>query len=95
MIDDPDKFDLEKLRRRAEKVVKGKAPESELKLSESEMLKLINELEVYRIELKMLQDELVRSEGQNKDMTRKYDELSELHNQVVLRVIRGQKQSGA
>lgn len=95
MAKDPDKFDLAKLRNRAMKVLKGKAPKSALQLSESELLKLIHELEVYRIELEMLQDELKRSDENMEEAMRKYEELSDLHNNFILHMIKGHKYPGS
>jgi hypothetical protein len=94
MADDHDKLDLDSLKRRAMEVLKGKAPVKDLKLTEAEMLKMIHELEVYSIELKMLQEELEQTDGKIVDITRKYDELSDLHNRFILHVIKGNKYPG-
>ena len=93
MTIDPYIFDLEKLRRQAMKVLQGKTPVTQLKLFESEMLELIHELEVYRVELEMIQDELERTDEQLVDLTHKYDELTELHNRFILRMIKSDQKS--
>ncbi len=94
MAIDHDKLDIEKLRTSALKTLKVKAPSLRPKFSESAMLKTIHELEVYRIELNMVQEELERADEQIEDLTRKYDDLSELHSKFIHQIIREKRHFG-
>ena len=74
-----DKLDFEQLRKRAEAFMKDHPGHAELKLSEADKLKLIHELEVFKIELEMQQQELNLSKERVANLTQKYDELESFY----------------
>jgi|WetSurSiteA1Bulk_404760.scaffolds.fasta_scaffold548379_1 hypothetical protein len=74
-----DKLYLEKLRKKAEAFMKDHPGHGELKLSEADKLKLIHELEVYKIELEIQQQELIHSKERVANLTQKYDELESFY----------------
>jgi PAS domain S-box-containing protein len=63
------------LRKKAEEVAKKKISQEDLLPSVAEMLKLIQELEVHQVELKMQGEELARAKEQAEDTANKYVEL--------------------
>ena len=63
------------LRQKAERLLNLKSGKSGLQRSESEMLKLLHELEVHQIELKLQNEELMRSKSEIEEITNKYIEL--------------------
>jgi nitrogen fixation/metabolism regulation signal transduction histidine kinase len=68
------KSDAAILRRKAEELIKNK-PLSASSFSKDDMLKLLHELEVNRIELELLNDELIRAKEEAETATEKYIEL--------------------
>jgi hypothetical protein len=87
-MDNDDKRNFEKLHKKAEEFLKKYPKESELELSEAEKLKLIHELEVYRVELEMQQEELSRTKEQIESLSKKYDELFDLHNRFIIHFLK-------
>ncbi|MDP2338173.1 MAG: PAS domain-containing protein [Bacteroidota bacterium] len=71
-----DKSEVSILRQTAEALLKKKAARERTQFSESEVLKLVHELEVHQIELEMQNDELIRSREREAELaTEKYVEL--------------------
>lgn len=64
-----------RLRKKAEKTVKERELKPNLKLSESEMLKLIYELEVHQVELELQNEELKKSQAEATHYAERYHEL--------------------
>lgn len=71
------KFDVEILRLKAEELQKKQGVKSGTQLSETDILKLIHELEVHQIELEMQNCELNQANEQVKVAAKKYTELYE------------------
>lgn len=69
------KSDAAKLLQKAEELLKKKPSQTASQLSEIETLKLIHELEVLKIELKLQNEELVLTRSNVQDATEKYIEL--------------------
>ena len=69
------KNDAGKLRQRAEKLIRGKTSNTNVKLSEDEMLKLIYELEVHQVELEMQNEELKSTQSALTLYAERYHEL--------------------
>ena len=63
------------LRQKAEEALKERQSQLNLVSSESDMLRLVHELEVHRIELEMQNDELLMSKEQAELANPKYVEL--------------------
>ncbi len=67
--------DAARLRQRAEELLKKKLPEKKLHLSETELLKLIHELEVHQIELELQNEELMQARSSAQEAAEKYLEM--------------------
>ncbi len=76
-------IDIERLMVRMKRFFKAKYPSSSLNFSESEILVLIHELEVYKMELRMLKEEIEQSGTEFKGIALKYEKVSEIHNRFV------------
>ena len=63
------------LRQKAEDVLKDRSAQASSRLSESETLKLVHDLEVHQIELEMLNEALILAKVQAEDATKKYIDL--------------------
>jgi hypothetical protein len=85
------KPDFEDLRKRAEEELRKNPGESGLELSEADKLKLIHELEVYKVELEMQQDELKAAKERIENINQKYNELFDLHNRFILHLLKKDK----
>ena len=83
-----DKSEATILRKKAEELLKRKSPGSELQFSEADTLKLIHELEVYQIELKLQLEELKEAKEQTENAVHKYNELFDLHNRLILHFLK-------
>ena len=70
-----DQSDFDLLRQRAEELLKKKIPQSKSAVSESDVLKLIHELEVHQIELELQNEELVLAKSKAQQAAEKYIEL--------------------
>jgi PAS domain-containing protein len=68
------------LRQAAEEKLKKKASKTSAKLSESDMLKLLHELEVHQIELEMQNEELMRAKEEARQTHDKYTSLYDFAN---------------
>ena len=64
-----------KLRRRAEKQLKTKAPEASFPREDSESLRLLHELQVHQIELEMQNEELLQAKEATETALERYTEL--------------------
>ena len=71
------KSESEILRNKAESVLKNKVASSASQPSESDMVKLIYELEVHQAELEMQKEELIKARSIERDATEKYTNLYE------------------
>ena len=80
--------DFEMLRKKAEELMKKHPGEGALELSEADKLKLIHELEVYKVELEMQQEELRNTKDRIDTINQKYDELFDLHNRFILHMLK-------
>ena len=69
------KSEAEDLRRKAESLMKKKAPKTDSDTSEIKMLKVIHELEVHQIELELQNEELVEAKKQADAAVDKYTDL--------------------
>jgi len=67
MIDELENIEITKLRQKAEAQLKKKAADKNLSVSESDMLKLIQELQVHQIELEMQNEELKLAKEKTED----------------------------
>ncbi len=67
MIDELENIEITKLRQKAEEQLKKKAADKNLSVSESDMLKLIQELQVHQIELEMQNEELKLAKEKTED----------------------------
>jgi len=79
------------LRQKAERILKERLPEVNSNLSESDMLKLIHELEVQYIELEMINNEIMDRDHENTDQSA---ELSEANRKASIqkgRYLNGQR----
>ena len=83
-----DSLDIKELRHKAEEALRKYPPDEDPSLSEADKLKLVHELEVYKVELEMQQQELIKAKKQSDQMTEKYDALLDLHNRFVLHLNR-------
>jgi hypothetical protein len=90
MEEHPDKVDIDRILKRTREALKDGIPTFDLKLTDSEILKLRHELEVYMIELNMIQQELTGTKKQLDDLTDRYDDFSKLHDQLILHVLKWQ-----
>lgn len=84
-------FDIKDLRKKAEDELRKNPHEEGLNLSEADKLKLIHELEVYRVELEMQQQELMQAKDQVDKVVKKYNELFDLHNRFILHLVKKDK----
>jgi PAS domain S-box-containing protein len=71
------KSESEVLRQKAESLLKKKQKKTPSPFSETEMLKLVHELEVHQVELELQNDELCRSRSLAEEATGKYTNLYE------------------
>jgi hypothetical protein len=78
-MNNEDILDFEKLRKKAEAYLKEHPNDGEMKLSEADQLKFIHELEVYKVELDLQQQELLQSKERVENLTQKYDELESFY----------------
>ena len=69
------KSESEILRQKAEELLKNKQRKTDVQLSETELLKLIHELEVYQIELELQNEELTLAKSNLQKSSEKYTEL--------------------
>ncbi len=69
------KTNAARLRQKAEELLKNKLPETNLHLSQTELLKLIHELEVHQIELELQNKELMQARSLAQEAAEKYLEL--------------------
>lgn len=69
------KTDDARLRQKAEELLKNKLPETNVHLSETELLKLVHELEVHQIELELQNEELMQARSSAQEAAEKYLEL--------------------
>jgi PAS domain S-box-containing protein len=69
------KTDSSELRKKAEKILNKKRQEKQTQLSESEALNLIQELNVYQIELELQNQELVLANNASREAKKKYVDL--------------------
>ena len=83
----------DKLKHRAIEVLNGRSPVSHINLTESEIIKMFHELEVCHLALEMVQEELARANDKIDEITRKYDDMSELHNRFVLQMMKERSES--
>ncbi len=83
-----DFFDIRELRKKAEEELKKNPGDSDWDLSESDKIKLVHELDVYRIELEMQQQELLQAKEQVDKVVNKYNELLDLHNRFILHLVK-------
>ena len=65
------------LRKKAEEIMKTRPPKGIIAFSESDLLKLVHELEVHQIELEMQQAELIQSRSEIETSLNRYTELYE------------------
>jgi hypothetical protein len=93
IMNEEDFLDYKALRKRAEEFLKKNPGEGGLQLSEADKLKLIHELDVYKIELEMQQDELKLVKERTDALSKKYDELFDLHNRFIIHMIKMGKTS--
>jgi hypothetical protein len=92
-MEQDDKLDFENLRKRAEAFLKEHPDKGEPDISESDQLKLIHELEVFKIELEMQQEELKHVKERTDVLNKKYNELFDLHNRFILHMLKTNKKS--
>jgi hypothetical protein len=83
-----DKLDFENLRKRVEAFLKEKPTVGGMELSEADQLKFIHELEVYKVELELQQQELMMAKDRVENLTQKYDELVDLHNRFIIHMLK-------
>jgi len=83
-----DKLDFALLRQKAEELLKEHPSGSGLELSEADAIKLIHELEVYKVELELQQEEFSQAKDQIEDAIIRYNELSDLHNRLILHLLK-------
>jgi len=69
------KTDFEYLRKKAELLLKGTSADTDQNLIEADILKLVNELEIYKIELELQNDELKLANSTASEAVEKYTEL--------------------
>ncbi len=67
--------DAARYRQKAEELLKNKLPETNLHLSQTELLNLIHELEVHQIELELQNEELMKARSSAQEVAEKYLEL--------------------
>ena len=82
------KTDTANLRKKAEAFLKKNPTGSGLELSEADMLKLIHEFDICKIELEMQQDELLQAKELADSATLKYNELFDTHNRFIMHLLK-------
>ncbi len=93
-MNEDDIRDFNKLRKKAEEALRKKPDEGGLELSEADKMKLIHELDVYKVEMEMQQEELKLTKERVDDLDKKYNELFDLHNRFILHMFKNNKAPG-
>lgn len=74
-MDPANQSEADKLRKKAEEILRNKKPKLDSAPTEAELLRLVHELEVYQIELELQNEELKLARERSEDIARKFTSL--------------------
>lgn len=74
-MDHSDSSEFDSLRKKAEAILKNKSPRLNSSLTETELLRVVHELEVYQIELELQNEELKLARERSESIAQKYTSL--------------------